>query len=55
MKISDLENTLKEYRENYGDIEISFGRVDCEGNSYCNCEVEIELDNVYSDLNITVL
>lgn len=55
MKLSELENILKEYRENYGDIEISFGKVDENGDSYCSCEVEIEIDRIYSDLNITVI
>lgn len=50
MTIKDLKEILNKYDEN---IEISFGKVDEEGNSYCNCEVEI--DAVYDDLNITVL
>lgn len=55
MKISELENILKENRENYGDIEISFGYVDNEENSYCNCEADIEMDKYNLELNITVL
>ena len=51
MKLSELENILKEYRENYGDIEISFGRAD----GYCRCDVDIEMDTRYAELNITVV
>ena len=52
MTIKDLKEILNKYDEN---IEISFGKVDKEGDIYCNCEVELEIDAVYDDLNITVL
>ena len=52
MKIKDLKEILSKYNEN---TDISFGRVDDDGNSYCSCEVEIEIDRIYGDLNITVL
>lgn len=52
MIIKDLKQVLEKYDEN---TEISFGRVGEEGNSYYNCEVEIEIDPVYDDLNIIVL
>lgn len=55
MKLSELENILKECRENYGDIEISFGRADDEVGSYCRCDVDIEMDTRYAELNITVI
>lgn len=55
MKISELETILKECRENYGDICISFGRTDDEAGSYCRCDVEIEMDTRYTELNITVI
>lgn len=55
MKISELELILKEHRDNYGDIPISFGRADDEIGSYCHCEVEIEMDARYTELNITVI
>ena len=55
MKLSELENILKEYRENYGDIEISFGFVDYESNCHCRCDVDIEMDTRYTELNITVI
>lgn len=55
MKISELESKLKEFREKYEDVDISFGYADDEGNSYCGCNVEIEMDRIYDELNITVL
>lgn len=53
MLISELEQILKETRENYGDIEINFGRDDDEVGGYCNCDVEIEMR--CTKLNIFVI
>lgn len=54
MKISELESILKTYREEYGDLVISFGRADDEVGAYCRCDVDIEFDNRTSELDITV-
>lgn len=55
MLISELEQILKETRESYGDTEIDFCRADNEVGSYCNCDVEIEMDTRCTKLNITVI
>ncbi|WP_176712707.1 hypothetical protein [Clostridium septicum] len=52
MTIRELREALEKYD---GEVEINFGFVDGCGDGYCSCEVEIEMDSVYEELNITVL
>ena len=55
MLISELEQILKETREDYGDTEINFGRYENEVGGYYNCDVEIKMDTKCTKLNITVI
>ena len=53
MKISGLEQRIKDIKKKYGDVEISFGYTTESDLMMCNCDVEIEFDERSNELNIT--